>query len=142
MTLSNQDGQEVHDHWEGDDNNGNKGKESPSRAEKEEKDDKADSIVLGNQMLITDCPPPTVEDEIQEMFLRLGFSQTVNQKLVKDEGIDSAQTLGSLSDEDISVIYEVIRRSGVLVSGMMPGKRNHIPYCWQRILSSLHSCSR
>ena len=43
--------------------------------------------------------PPTIVKEIEEMFLRLGFSQAVVLKLVDDQGIDSPQTPASLSDE-------------------------------------------
>ena len=49
-------------------------------------------------------PPLTIEDEMQEMFLILGFSLMVAKKLVEDQGIDSPWTLASLSDENITAI--------------------------------------
>ena len=51
----------------------------------------------------------------------LGFTQTVAQKLVGDQGIDSPWTLASLSDDDITTICNVIKRPG-LVSSNMPDK--------------------
>ena len=41
-----------------------------------------------------------------------------------DQGIDSPQTLASLSDEDIATIYDVIRRPDSLVSGKTPHSGN------------------
>ena len=61
--------------------------------------------------------PPTVVKKMEEMFLRLGFSQAVVLKRVDDQGIDSPQTLANLSDEDIADICNVIHRHGGLVSG-------------------------
>ena len=70
--------------------------------------------------------PPTVVEDIGEMFLRLGFSQTVTIKLVDDQWIDSLQTLASLSNKDITTICNVIHRPGKLVSGKTPDRRNQI----------------
>ena len=50
------------------------------------------------------------------MFLRLGFSHMMAHKLVEDQEIDSPSTQASLSDEDISVICEVIISPCSLVS--------------------------
>ena len=60
------------------------------------------------------------------MFFKLGFSQTVAQKLVYDQGIDSPQTLASLSDENITMICDVIRWPGGLVSSTTPVRGNQI----------------
>ena len=54
--------------------------------------------------------PTTIIKEMEEMFLRLGFIQTVAIKLVDDQGIDSPWTLASLSDKDIAAIYDIIHR--------------------------------
>ena len=54
--------------------------------------------------------PPTIVEEIEKMFLRLEFSQAVVLKLVDSQGIDSPQTLASLSDKDIAAICYVIHR--------------------------------
>ena len=59
---------------------------------------------------------------LEEMFLRLGFSQIVAMKLVDDQGIDSPWTLVSLSDENIAAIGNVIHRLVKLVSRKTPGR--------------------
>ena len=46
------------------------------------------------------------------------------QKLLEYKGINSPQTLESLSDEDIIVICDVIGRPGGLVGGRMPDRGN------------------
>ena len=56
------------------------------------------------------------------MFLKLGFSQTVAQKLVEDQGIYSPCTLASPYNEDISAICKVIRRPGGLINRRIPDK--------------------
>ena len=53
---------------------------------KEEED--FDTVVLGNCVLASENPPQTIEAEMQMMFLRLGLSQMVAQKIVKDQVID------------------------------------------------------
>ena len=78
--------------------------------------------MLARCMPATVRPLPTTIEEMEEMFLRLGFSQTVAMKLVDDQGIVSLWTLASLSDEDIAAICDVIRRPGGLVSGKMPDR--------------------
>ena len=52
----------------------------------------------------------------------------VAQKLVYDQGIDSPWTIASLSDEDITVIWDVIRRPGSLVGSKVPHRVNHISF--------------
>ena len=44
--------------------------------------------MLRSHVTATELPFPTVKMEMQEMFLRLGFSLMVAQKLVEDKGID------------------------------------------------------
>ena len=68
--------------------------------------------------------PPTVIEEMEEMFLRLGSSQTVGMKLVDDQG--SSWTPASLSDKDIASICNVTIRPGGLVSGKTPDSGNQI----------------
>ena len=70
--------------------------------------------------------PLSIIEEMEEMFLKLGFSQTVAMMLVDDQGISSPWTLSSLSDEDITAICNVMRWPGNLVSGKMPDRGNQI----------------
>ena len=70
--------------------------------------------------------PLTVVKEMEEMFLRLGFSQAVVLKLVEDQEIDSPWILASLSNDDIAAICDMIHRPGGLVSGKTPDKGNKI----------------
>ena len=70
--------------------------------------------------------PPSVIDEMEEMFLRLGFSKAVVLKLVEDQGIDYPWTLASLSDEDIDTICDMIHRPGGLVVGKTLDRGNQI----------------
>ena len=55
---------------------------------------------------------PSIVKELEEMYLRLSFSQAVMLKLVDDQGIDSSSTLASLSDENNAAICDVICRPG------------------------------
>ena len=71
-------------------------------------------------------PPPTIFEEMQEIFLRLVFSQSLALKLVDDQGIDSPWTLASLSNEDIAAMYNVIHRPVGLVSGKTSNRGNQI----------------
>ena len=87
--------------------------------------------MLVNCMPATECLPLTIKHEMQMMFFRISVSQMA-QKLVENHGIDSPQILASLSDEDISVSCEVIRRPGGIVGGCMTG-RIKFCYYWQRI---------
>ena len=66
--------------------------------------------MLGNCMPVIENLPPTFDNEMQMMFIRLGFSEIKAKKLVKDQGIDSPQTLASFSDEVVNVICEVLRK--------------------------------
>ena len=62
------------------------------------------TLVLGRCTPATEKMLLTTVREMEEMFLRLGFSQTVAQKLVQDQGMDSPHTPASFSDEDITAI--------------------------------------
>ena len=64
--------------------------------------------------------PLTIIKEMEEMFLRLGFSQTVATKLTDDQGIDSRATLANLFDENIATYCSMIRRPGSLMSRKKP----------------------
>ena len=68
---------------------GNKDKESPNGADEEKEEEKVATVVLGYFIPTVEIPPLVIKDEMQEMFLRLGFSQTIAQKLVEDQGISS-----------------------------------------------------
>ena len=61
---------------------------------------------------------PAVE-HLPPMFLRLCFSQMVAEKLTDDHGIDLQWTLASLSDRDIVMIFEVIRKPNIFVGERM-----------------------
>ena len=65
--------------------------------------------------------PSTVIKQMEEMFLRLGFSHAVVLKLVDDQ-----RTLASLSDEDIAAICNMIHGPGGLVNGTTPERGNLI----------------
>ena len=77
-------------------------------------------------MPATESLPPTIIEEMEEMFFRLGFSQTVAMKLVDYQWIHSPWTLASISDEDNATICGVIRRPGGLMRRMMPDRGNQI----------------
>ena len=48
------------------------------------------------------------------------------KKLVEDQGVDSSETLASLSDDEIAAIHDVIRKSSGLMCRRMPDRGNHI----------------
>ena len=54
--------------------------------------------MFGRNAPAAECPLPTIIEEMEEMFLRLGFS-----KLMEDQEIDYPWTPASLSDVDIPV---------------------------------------
>ena len=83
---SNQYGQEVPKHPDGDVLEEKEDEKPLSGAtKKEEKDeDKVVTVTLGICAPATDSPPTMIVKEMEEMFLRLDFSQTVAQKLVDD----------------------------------------------------------
>ena len=109
-----------------DNHGGNKDKESPSESNEEKEEDNVTTVVLGTCMPATIFLPPTMEDEMKVLFLTLDFSQTVAQKLMEDQGIDSPLSLASLFDEDITAICDVMRRPGGQVGGRTPDRREQI----------------
>ena len=111
------DWQEFPECPDGDNNDAEKDEESTSRANKqkeEDEDEPARCTPAAESLLLT------IIKEMEEMLLRLGFSQTVAMKLVDDQVIESPWTLASLSDEDIVTTCDMIRRPGSLASGKMP----------------------
>ena len=82
--------------------------------------------MLGRHALAAESTPLTIVKEMEEMFLRLGFNQTVAQKLVEDQGIDSQWTLACFSDEDITTICDVMRRSEGLVGRRTPERGDQV----------------
>ena len=86
----------------------------------------AATVALVNFALAAQSLPPTIIVEIEEIFLRLGFSQAMVLKLVDDQEIDSPWTLASLSDENIAAICNMIYRHSGLVSGKTPDRCNQI----------------
>ena len=107
---SNQDRQEVPQHPDGDNHYMEEDKESPSRANNHKEEDEVETVSLARYMPDTEKIPLTIVKEMEEMFLRLGFIQIMAMKLVDDRRIDSLWTLTSLSDEEIAIICNVIRR--------------------------------
>ena len=87
--------------------------------------------MVGSWMPSEENPSLSVKNETQEMLLRLGLSQVVANKIVNDQEIDSPWTLVSLSDEDLTTIFDVIRRLGGLVVGRMPDREMKFLY-WQQ----------
>ena len=99
-------------------------KESLSEAVEQKEEDGDDTVLHVSYAPATESPQPTIIKEIKEMFLRLGFSQTVAMKLVNDKEIDSPLTLASLSDENTATICNIIRRPGSSVNRKMPDRGN------------------
>ena len=102
--------------------------QSSIRADEEKKEDKVATAVLTNYMSLTQSPPLTIKDEMQEMFLRWGFGQMVAQKLAEDQEIDSPHTLAAISDKDITAICEEIRKPGGLVNRRTLDMGNQISF--------------
>ena len=96
----NQDRQEVPDLLDGDGHDVEKDKESSSGANKQKEDDEDNTVSSPSCTSAAESPPST--------FLRLGFSQTMAMKLVDDQGIDSPQTLASLSDGTLLLFATLI----------------------------------
>ena len=97
-----------------------------SKANKQKEENVAETVPPVRHAPATESLSPTIIKEREEMFLRLGFSQTVAIKLVDDKGIDFPQILANLSDEDIPTICNVINRSSRLVSEKTPDRGNKI----------------
>ena len=81
---------------DGDDHDKKEDKESSIGANKQKTEDDVVTVMLGRCTPAAESPPLTIIEEVEEMFLRLGFSQMVAPKLLDDQGIDSPQTLTSL----------------------------------------------
>ena len=86
-----------------------------SEANKQKEEDVAETALVRHATVVERLLLMVVE-EMEEMFLRLVFSQTVAMKLVDDQGTDSPWTLSSLSDEDTTTICDEICRPGGLMS--------------------------
>ena len=79
----NQDRQDVPECPDSDDCDVEEVKESPSGTNNE-KEEEVINVMLGRCAPAAECPPLTIVEEIEEMFVRVGFSQMVAQKLVDD----------------------------------------------------------
>ena len=111
---------------DGDNHDKDENKKCLSEANVKKEEDVAEKMPPVVHAPAMPSPPPTVIKEMDEIFLRLGFTQTVSMKLVDEQGINSLQTLASLSDEDITAICNVIHRPGRYLSGKTPDRGKHI----------------
>ena len=85
------------------------------------------TVTFGRHALAAESLPPTIIEEMEEMFLGLGFSETVAQKLVNDHVIDSPLTQASISDDNITAICVLIRKPGGLVSSKKLDRGTRFP---------------
>ena len=145
----NQDRQEVPKHPDSDNCDMEGDKESPSGANKQKEKDEMVTAMPGRSTPAAECLPLTIIKQMEEMFFNLGFSQVVAEKLVYDQGIDSPWILASLSDKNITVICDVIRRCGELVGSKTPDRENQISVLAAKalklaafMLKMLENCSR
>ena len=92
----NQDEQEVPEHPNNDDHDREENKESLCRANKQKEEDEDNTALPMSCAPAAESPPPTIVNEMEEIFLRLGFSQAVVMKLVDDQGIGSPRMLAYL----------------------------------------------
>ena len=97
-----------------------------SEAIEQKKGNVAETVPLLSHATAAASPPLTVVKEMKEVFLRLGFSQTVAMKLVDDKGIDFPLTLASQSDENIATICNMIHSPCRLVSRKMTERGSKI----------------
>ena len=109
-----------------DDCEDNEDKKSSSEADDQGEEVEAVVVPLVAHAMASPSLPSTIVKDMEEMFLRLEFSQAVALKLVDDQGIDSPWTLASISNEDITAIYDMICRLGGLVSGKTLDRGNQI----------------
>ena len=109
-----------------------------SSLQNKQKEEDQDDTALLVWTPARESPLPTIVEEIEEMFLRLGFSQPVAMMLVDDQKIDSPRTLASLSNKDINSIHNLIRRPDGLVSGKMPDMANFCPGCKEPQACGIH----
>ena len=82
----NQDGQGVPKHPDGDNCAIEKDEESPSGANKQKEEDVDDTLLPMRCTPTTESPPLTILKEMEKMFLRLVFSQTVATNLGMTKG--------------------------------------------------------
>ena len=80
----NQDGQNVLKHPFGDDHDAKDDKKYLSETNKEGEEVDAVTAVHGQHTSAAASLTPTIITEMEEIFLRLGFTQTVAQKLADD----------------------------------------------------------
>ena len=106
----NQNGKEDPEHEDGDGHDVEEDKESLKKANKEKEEKEVVTVTLGWCAPAAESLPLSIIKEMEDMFLRLGFSPTVAQKLVDDQRICFPWTLARLSDEIITVICDVFRR--------------------------------
>ena len=85
----NWDRLEVPEHHDSDDHDAKEDKKPLSGVNKEKEEHEAVTVMTGRHAPAAKSLPPMIVKEIKAMFLRLGFSQTVAQKLVDDQGKDS-----------------------------------------------------
>ena len=82
--------------------------------------------MLGRCAPATESMPQIINEEMEEMLLRLGFSKMVAQKLLENQGIYSPWTLASLFNEDTTVICDIIRRPGGMMGRRTQDRGNQI----------------
>ena len=121
-----QDRQEVPKHQDSNKCDIEEDEESPSGTNKDKEENKVVTVMLGRCAPAPKSLPLIIIKEMEEMFLRLGFSETVAQKLAKDQGIDSPCALANLSNEDSTAICDIIRRPGYLVGWKTQDKWDQI----------------
>ena len=68
-----QDRQEIPKYQDGDDHNDKEDKETPGGANEEKEEDEVETVMLNRSAPATESLPPTIIEEMEEMFLKLGF---------------------------------------------------------------------
>ena len=81
--------QEVSECPDSDDYDEDEDKKSSSETNEQKEEDKIAMAPPARNTPATLSLPPTIVKEMDEMFLRLGFSQAVALNLVNDQGINS-----------------------------------------------------
>ena len=107
------------------------------------------AVMSGKSAPATECSPLTIIKQMEMIFLKLGFSQVVSDMLVYDQEIYSPLILASLSNEEIIMIYDVIRRPGGLVGHKTLDRGNQISVLAMKsmkltafMLMTLECCAR
>ena len=140
--CSEQAGQEVSECLSDDNYEGKRDKKPLSEADNQEEEEVAAEVPPAACTPAIPSPSPMVVKEMEEMFLRLGFSQAAVLMLVEDQGMNSPWTLASFSDEDITIICDMIYRPGGLVNRRTLLEATRFLSWPQRFANSWHSCSR